>query len=173
MAGGRMHTFHSTPLYPPLFISYRNHQKSLAQTWAFGKLRPTGQIRLPVLLFRLAGTYRNLNSHHELSGRPFFSFRDHGWQWFKKKASMLQNWNEKQGENLLFWRSHSHVELWSPKKKENIKKSSPCFPTSVRPAASTVFFFFFSKFGLSCQKFVHLWSSIFQSVGTISFVLFY
>ena len=30
MAGGRMHTFHPTPLDPPLVISYRNHQKSLA-----------------------------------------------------------------------------------------------------------------------------------------------
>ena len=30
MAGGRMHTPHPTPLNPPLAISYRNHQKSLA-----------------------------------------------------------------------------------------------------------------------------------------------
>ena len=30
MAGGRMHTFHPAPLYTPLAISYRNHQKSLA-----------------------------------------------------------------------------------------------------------------------------------------------
>ena len=30
MAGGRMHTFHPTHLDPPLVISYRNHQKSLA-----------------------------------------------------------------------------------------------------------------------------------------------
>ena len=28
--GGRMHTSHPTPLYPPLAISYRKHQKSLA-----------------------------------------------------------------------------------------------------------------------------------------------
>ena len=30
MAGRRMHTSHPTPLDPPLTISYRNHQKSLA-----------------------------------------------------------------------------------------------------------------------------------------------
>ena len=30
MAGGRMHAPHPTPLYPPLAISYRNHQKSVA-----------------------------------------------------------------------------------------------------------------------------------------------
>ena len=30
MAGGRMHTPHPTPLDPPLAMSYRNHQKSLA-----------------------------------------------------------------------------------------------------------------------------------------------
>ena len=30
MADGRMHNPHPTPLDPPLAISYRNHQKSLA-----------------------------------------------------------------------------------------------------------------------------------------------
>ena len=30
MAGGRMHIPHPTPFYPPLAISYRNYQKSLA-----------------------------------------------------------------------------------------------------------------------------------------------
>ena len=30
MTDGRIHTPHSTPLDPPLAISYRNHQKSLA-----------------------------------------------------------------------------------------------------------------------------------------------
>ena len=29
MAGGRMHAPHPTPLYPPLAISYRSHQKRL------------------------------------------------------------------------------------------------------------------------------------------------
>ena len=37
MAGGRMYTFHSTPLDPPLVIGYRNHQKSLAH---FSHLAP-------------------------------------------------------------------------------------------------------------------------------------
>ena len=30
MARGRMHNPHPTPVDPPLVISYRNHQKSLA-----------------------------------------------------------------------------------------------------------------------------------------------
>ena len=30
MAGGRMHNSHATPLDPPLAVSYRNLQKSLA-----------------------------------------------------------------------------------------------------------------------------------------------
>ena len=30
MADGRMHTSYPTPLDPPLAISYKNHQKSLA-----------------------------------------------------------------------------------------------------------------------------------------------
>ena len=30
MAGGRMHTPHSTSLDPPMAISYRNHSKSVA-----------------------------------------------------------------------------------------------------------------------------------------------
>ena len=41
-----------------------------------GKLRSAGQIRqagkLLVVSFWPAGTYTNLNSHRELSGRPFF-----------------------------------------------------------------------------------------------------
>ena len=30
MGGGRMHTLHSTPMDPPLAISYRNYQNNLA-----------------------------------------------------------------------------------------------------------------------------------------------
>ena len=40
---------------------------------------------------------------------------------------------EKRGENLLFWISHSY------EKKKKRKRSLPCFPISVRPAASTAF----------------------------------
>ena len=40
------------------------------QTWAnYGPRAKSGP---PVLLFWPAGTYTNLNSHRELSGRPFF-----------------------------------------------------------------------------------------------------
>ena len=46
MAGGRMHTPHPTPLYPPLAISYRNHQKGMAY---FSHLAPL------ILFFLLKG----------------------------------------------------------------------------------------------------------------------
>ena len=46
MAGKRMHTPHPTPLYPPLAISYRNYQKSLAY---FSHLAPL------ILFFLLKG----------------------------------------------------------------------------------------------------------------------
>ena len=39
VCGGRMHTPHPTPLDPPLSISYRNHQQSLAY---FSHLVPLG-----------------------------------------------------------------------------------------------------------------------------------
>ena len=43
----------------------------LEQTWVnFGPRAKSGP---PVLIFWPAGTYTNLNSHHELSERPFFS----------------------------------------------------------------------------------------------------
>ena len=42
---------------------------SVTQTWAnYGPRAKSGP---PVLLFWLAGTYRNFNFHHELSGKPF------------------------------------------------------------------------------------------------------
>ena len=55
---------------------------ALYQTWA--NYGPRAKPGPPVLLLFFAGIYTNLNSHHELSGRPFFSFRNHGWQWFSK-----------------------------------------------------------------------------------------
>ena len=47
MADGRMHTPHPTPLHPPLALSCRNHQKSLAY---FSYL--IGTINLNVLLLK-------------------------------------------------------------------------------------------------------------------------
>ena len=44
MAGGRMHIPHPTPFYPPLAISYRNYQKSLAY---FSHLAPLILFLLP------------------------------------------------------------------------------------------------------------------------------
>ena len=38
MAGGRMHTPHLNPVHPPMAISYRNHQKSLAYFSHFAPL---------------------------------------------------------------------------------------------------------------------------------------
>ena len=55
----------------------------LDQTWAkYGPRAKSGQ---PVLLFWPAGTYRNLNFLHELSGRPFFSLEIMNGSDFQKK----------------------------------------------------------------------------------------
>ena len=51
-----------------------------------------------------------------------------------RPSELLNKKQEKRGENLLFWKSHSYVDLDLLK-----KRSSPCFPIRVLPAASTVF----------------------------------
>ena len=43
---------------------------SVMQTWA--NYGPRAKFGPPVILFWPAGTYTNLNSHREFSGRPFF-----------------------------------------------------------------------------------------------------
>ena len=45
MAGGRMHTPHPTPLNPPLAISYKNHQKTLAY---FSHLAPLAPAKITI-----------------------------------------------------------------------------------------------------------------------------
>ena len=58
----------------------RAHRRTaLREHWTWANYGPRAKSGPPVLLFWPAGTYTNLNSHRELSGRPFF-FRDHGWQ---------------------------------------------------------------------------------------------
>ena len=55
MAGGRMHIPHPTPLYPPLAISYRNYQKSLAY---FSHLAPL------ILILLLKGRVKRPKGGH-------------------------------------------------------------------------------------------------------------
>ena len=45
MAGGRVHTPDPIPLYPPLGISYRNHQKSLAYFNQFRSFLLKGKVK--------------------------------------------------------------------------------------------------------------------------------
>ena len=52
-------------------LSLNKKMLVIDQTWAnYGPLATSGP---PVFLFWPAGTYTNLNSHREFSGRPFFS----------------------------------------------------------------------------------------------------
>ena len=96
------------------------------------KLWPVGQI-LPASPFILARQHlHKLILPPRIERKNFFSFREYGWQRFSKKISL--NSAKKRGENFLFWKSHSYVDRDLHK-----KRSSPCFPISLRPAASTVF----------------------------------
>ena len=57
MAGGKMHTLHPTPLDPPLAVSYRNHQKSLA---CFSHLAPLVFFLLTGIVKRGGGGWHNV-----------------------------------------------------------------------------------------------------------------
>ena len=102
------------------------------QTWAnYGPRAKSGP---SVRLFWPAGTYANLNSHRELSGRPFFPLEIMDGSDFQKNKPQRY----KIGIKTRWKPSISEITFacgpWSPK-----KSSSPCFSISVRPAASTVF----------------------------------
>ena len=52
MTDGRMHTFHPTPLDPPLAISYRNQQKSLTWLKVPPKYNPAVKSKKGLLVLR-------------------------------------------------------------------------------------------------------------------------
>ena len=90
------------------------------QTWA--NYGPRAESGPPVLLFWPAGTYANLNSHCEFSGRPFFSFGDHGWQWFSENKPQRCKTGIKNevktfyfGDHIRTWNVISKIKKWSPK----------------------------------------------------------
>ena len=116
-----------------------------------GKLGPRAKSGPPVFLFWLAGTHRytNLNSHLELSGRPFFFFRKMDSSDFQKNKSQWCKIGIKNEVKTFYF--GDHIRTWTVISK---KRSSPCFPISVWLAASTVF----SKSGPSCEKLAHPWS---------------
>ena len=102
--------------------------KHLEQTWAkYGS---------PVLLFWSAGTYTNLNFHHELSRGPFFFpleiTNGSDFQISKPQRCKIESKNE---VKTFYYGDHIHTWTVIFKKK---KRSSPCFQISVRPAALTV-----------------------------------
>ena len=88
----------------------------------------------PVLLFWSTGTYANLNSYRELSGRPFFPLEImDGSDFQENKPQQCKTGIKNEVKTFHFG---NHIRTWTVIFK---KRSSPCFPISVRPAASTVF----------------------------------
>ena len=107
----------------------------LNQTWAnYGPRAKSGP---PVLLFWPPGTYGNLNSHHESSGRPFFPLEiTDGSVFYKKRPQRCKNEMKNEVKTFHFG---DHIRTWTAISKKRFQKKRPCFPISVRPAASTVF----------------------------------
>ena len=60
MAGGRIHAPHPTSLYPPLAISYKNHQKSMAYF---------SHLALLILFFLLKGRVKGGRGHGPIAHR--------------------------------------------------------------------------------------------------------
>ena len=115
----------------------------LDQTWAnYGP---------PVLLFWPAGTSGNLNSHHELSERPFSSFKDHEWLCFLKSKPQRCKIEIKNEVKTLYF--GDHVRTWT----EISKTKKKVFTLFYNQRAARGFNSF-SKFGLLCAKFAHLWT---------------
>ena len=105
-----------------------------------GKLRPAGQIR-PAGSFILARRHlqKLKNSHHELSGRPVFPLEITDGSDFQKNTPQRCKIEMKhEVKNFYFG---DHIRTWTviSEKKKKLKRSSPCFPISERPVASTVF----------------------------------
>ena len=97
----------------------------LSQTWAnYGPRAKSGP---SVLLFWPAGTYTNLNSHSEFSGRPCFSFRNHEWQWLSK--TKLQRFKIGIKNEVKTFYFGDHICTWtviSPKKGLLLVFQSAC-----------------------------------------------
>ena len=112
------------------------------QTWAnYGPLAISGP---PVLSFWPADTYRNLNSHHELSGRLFFPSEITDGSDFQKNKPQRCKIEMKQEVKIFYF--GNHIRTWTviSRKIKKIKRSSPCFPIQQ-----------FSKSGHSCKKLAH------------------
>ena len=86
MAGGKMHAPHPTPLYPPLAMSCRNHQKSLAyfSHWAplilyffFTKRQRRGMAQLHTDTFQTSQTHSQRESTIPFIRAKFGKFFSH------------------------------------------------------------------------------------------------
>ena len=89
---------------------------TLYQTWA--NYGPRAKAGPPVLLLWPAGTYRNLNSHHELSGRPFIPLEITDGSDFQKNKPQRRK-IEMKNEVITFY-FVDHIRTWtviSKKKK--------------------------------------------------------
>ena len=80
-----------------------------------------------------AGTYTNLNSHSDLSGRSFFPLEIMDGSDFQKNRPQRCKIGIKNEVKTFYF--GDHIRTWTVISK----RFSPCFPISVGPAASTVF----------------------------------
>ena len=89
----------------------------LKQTWAnYGPRDKSGP---PVLFFWPAGTYRNLNFHHKLSGRPFFPLKITDGRDFQKNKPQRCKIEMKNEVKTFYF--GDHIRTWSVISKNNIK----------------------------------------------------
>ena len=115
-----------------------------------GNYGPRAKSGLPVLLFWPAGTYGNLHSHHEFSGRPFFRLEiTNGSDFPKKKPQrcIIEMKNE-----VKTFDFGDHIRTWTVISEKKEKKVFTLFSNQ----RATRGFNSFSKFGPSCEKFAHL-----------------
>ena len=102
------------------------------QTWAnYGSRAKSGT---PVLLFWPTGTYTNISSHRELSGRHFFplDIMD-GSDFQKNKPQQCKIGIKNEVKTFYFG---DHIRMWTVISKKKKKRSS-YFPISAGPAVST------------------------------------
>ena len=92
---------------------------ALVQRWA--NYGPRAKFGRPVLLFWPAGTYTNLNSHRELSGRPFFPLEimdGSDFQKNKPQPCKIGIKNEKNEVRTFYF--GDHISTWTVISKKKV-----------------------------------------------------
>ena len=126
-------------------ICFVNH--AFEQIWAnYGPQAKSGP---PILLFWPADTYTNLNSHRELSGRPFFVLEIIDGSVFQKNKPQRYKIEIKKEKNeMKTFHFEDHIRTWtviSEKKGLHLVFQAACSPRLQQ----------FFKSGPSCEKLAH------------------